>query len=342
MDAFYASVEQLDRPELRGKPVVVGGSPEGRGVVAAASYEARAFGVRSAMPMGAALRHCPQAIRVAPRFHRYHAVSSQVMAIFRSFTQLVEPLSLDEAYLDVSHLVTTERAPREIAQELKGRVKGEVGINVTVGAGTSKSVAKIASQLAKPDGLLVVEAGTEGAFLAGLAVELLWGIGPKTGERLRAQGIATIGQLAQQPEEWFRTAFGKRGPELRQKALGRDDSPVVPFHEAKSHSAERTFPRDLASRDALFQELERLVQRVAGGLKEDGLQGKTVTVKIRLADFTTFTRQTSLPAPTSDPRAILETAQALLERELQPGRPFRLLGAGVSNFGEEGQLSLFP
>ena len=341
LDAFYASVEQMDRPELQGKPVVVGGSPEGRGVVAAASYEARAFGVHSAMPMGRALRQCPQAVRVAPRFDRYQAISRQIMAIFQGLTPLVEPLSLDEAYLDISLAVEGGRQAQEIAQGVKDRVKTEVGLNITVGAATTKSVAKIASQVAKPDGLLVVAAGEERAFLETLPVEMLWGVGPKTAQRLHGQDVSTIGELAQRPETWFRQLFGKVGPELRKRAWGEDNAPVTPSREVKSISQERTFAGDVEDRELLLAALRPMVETVARRLRRHELQGRTVAIKLRLADFTTFTRQATLPAPTDVPQVILESAWALLERELHPGRAFRLIGAGVSNFSQVRQLTLF-
>ena len=347
LDAFYASVEQMDNPELRGKPVVVGGSPETRGVVAAASYEARAFGVGSAMPMGRALRLCPQAIRVRPRFGRYQEVSEQIMDIFRELTALVEPLSLDEAYLDVSHHVASGATLRGLARHIKDRTRAVAGLNISVGGGSSKSVAKIASQLGKPDGLLIVPHGAEASFLADLDVEMMWGIGPKSAQFLRSQGVQTMGQLARQPEEWFREAFGKRGPDLRLRALGQDDSPVVPEREAKSISNETTFVQDLSSPEELRSELRRLVERVATRLQRHEFRGRTVTVKMRLSDFTTFTRQTRLPAPTDDVEAIFETAWRLMERELRPRRSFRLIGAGVSGFvepvqpGEEAQIPMF-
>ena len=341
LDAFYASVEQMDRPELRGKPVVVGGSPEGRGVVAAASYEARAFGVRSAMPMRSALRQCPQAVRIAPRFDRYQVISGQIMAIFQELTPLVEPLSLDEAYLDISLAVEGGRLAQEIAQGVKERVKTEVGLNITVGGANSKSMAKIASQVAKPNGLLVVGAGEEWAFLEALPVGMLWGVGPKTAQRLHGQDVTTIGELAQKPESWFRQLFGKVGPELRKRAWGEDDAPVTPSREVKSISQERTFAGDVEDRDLLLAALRPMAETVARRLRRHELQGRTVAVKLRLADFTTFTRQATLPAPTDAAQVILESAWTLLERELHPGRAFRLIGARVSNFSQVRQLTLF-
>ena len=341
MDAFYASVEQRDRPQLKGRPVVVGGAPEARGVVAAASYEARSYGVRSAMSMRAALQRCPEAVRVAPRFPRYREVSQKVMDIFRRLTTLVEPLSLDEAYLDITDVAAQGSDPEAVARDLKRQVREEVGLNVTVGVGTSKSIAKIASQLAKPDGLLVVKPGTERAFLAGLPVGMLWGVGPKTASSLQKDGIRTIGQLAAQEEEWFARRFGKRGTELRERALGQDRIPVVTHRETKSVSAETTLAHDSGSREELARELNSLAVSVSHSLKNHGLRGKTVVVKLRLSDFKTFTRQTTLASPTDDPATITRTAQRLLERELLPGRLFRLLGVKVSNFGQAGQLALF-
>ena len=334
-DAFYASVEQRDKPHLRGKPVVVGGSPEGRGVVASASYEARRFGVRSAMPMGAALRRCPQLIRVQPRFDRYGEVSRQVMAIFHEITSLVEPLSLDEAFLDVTDPVMRESAsggPGEIALELKRRVKSDLALTISVGVASSKSVAKIASDMDKPDGLVIVPPGSEREFLAPLAVEKLWGVGPKTAARLEAEGVHTIGELASQPEEWFRARFGRPGPYMRRLALGQDDRPVEIEHERKSVSAETTLASDTDDPQVLLERVNRLARRVAEHLERNELRGLTVKIKLRLADFTTFTRQRTLAEPVQGTEEIVSAASGLLHAELQPGRFFRLVGVGVSGF----------
>ena len=302
LDAFYAAVEQLDNPELRGKPVLVGGRPENRGVVATASYEARVFGVRSAMPMRTAVRNCPQGIIVAPRFTRYREMSRQVMDVFRSFTEIVEPLSLDEAYLDISEVVdeTQGRWPLGLALELKRRVYAETGLTVSVGVSVSKSVSKIASDLDKPDGLVVVPPGDEAEFLAPLPVGKLWGIGPKTAERLKSEGIDTIGMLAGQPPEWFQRVFGQRAEAVRLRAAGLDDEPVHTERVTKSVSSETTFPNDLGDAAELRRVLEELAGGVAGSLERKGLQGRTVTVKMRLADFTTFSRQSTLAAPSND------------------------------------------
>ncbi|MGQ9572000.1 MAG: DNA polymerase IV [Dehalococcoidia bacterium] len=344
LDAFFASVEQLDNPDLRGKPVVVGGPPEARGVVAAASYEARAYGIRSAMPMATALRLCPQAVRVSPRFQRYAEVSKRVMDIFRQVTPLVEQISLDEAFLDVSDRVGRGFSPEEVARMVKERVHQEVGLTVSVGVGSSKSVAKIASGLSKPDGLIVVPPGSERPFLGPLPVEKLWGVGPKTAERLAEDSIATIGDLAQKSEEWARSRFGARGLHFLNLARGIDDSPVVVEHERKSVSTEMTFPRDVHDPEALHVGLRKLANDTARRLQRAGWQGRTIKLKLRLADFTTFTRQTTISRPTNAAEVILAEASRLLARELRPGRRFRLLGVGVSNLSQgeaNSQPSLF-
>ena len=340
LDAFYAAVEVLDNPDLAGKAVMVGGDPENRGVVATASYEARAFGVHSAMPMRTAVRLCPHGIIVHPRFDRYRQLSRAVMDVFHEFTELVEPLSLDEAYLDITELVDAGRLPLAVALELKSRVHENTGLTLSVGAGTSKSVAKVASDLHKPDCLIVVAPGEEREFLAPLAVGKLWGIGPKTGQRLKADGIETIGDLAAQSTGWFQRRFGKRALDVRAIALGEDREQVHTERESKSVSAESTFATDLSGEDNLYPQLTRLAGRVAQHLEGKQLKGKTVTVKARLADFTTFTRQTTLPYTTGSGDVILETAWRLFSRELTPERSFRLLGVGVSGFTEEEEFQL--
>ncbi len=334
-DAFYASVEQLDDSTLRGKPVVVGGSPEGRGVVASASYEAREYGIRSAMPMRTALQRCPHAIRVNSNFTRYREVSRKVMAMFRELTPLVEPLSLDEAYLDVTDSVRRERGAPEIARDLKRRVIRELGLTISVGVASSKSVAKIASDLDKPDGLTVVPPGTERDFLARLPVGTLWGVGPKTRERLNAEGVDTIGDLAARSEDWLRRMFGRNGLDMKRLALGQDDRPVEVERGVKSVSSETTLARDTGDADALMELVNRLSHDVAGDLDRRGLQGRTVKVKLRLSDFTTFTRQVTLPEPVQSPDRIASAAGRLLRAELGPRRLFRLVGVGVSGFGQQ-------
>ena len=331
LDAFYAAVEQLDNPELRGKAVLVGGRPEGRGVVATASYEARRFGVHSAMPMATAARQCPEGIIVRPRFDRYREMSAQVMDIFRSITEIIQPVSLDEAYLDITD-ASAETSPIAIAIDIKNRVRQEVGLTISVGLGTGKCVAKIASDFQKPDGLVVVPEGQEAEFLAPLPVGTLLGVGPKSAARLNDEDIHTIGDLAAMPDSWFARRFGKRGSSIRDRARGIDDEPVQTSREAKSVSSETTFPQDLSAVEEIRPVVERLSSSVASALGRKGISGRTVTVKMRLSDFTTFTRQTTLSHATHDDDIIVATAWTLMEREMTPGRAFRLLGVGVSGF----------
>jgi DNA polymerase-4 len=341
LDAFYASVEQMDQPMLLGKPVVVGRSAEERGVVAAASYEARAYGVSSAMPMRNALRICPHIVRISPRFARYREISKQIMAIFQELTPLVEPLSLDEAYLDISKAAETGKLVQEIGKKVKEKVKKEVGLNVTIGAANTKSVAKIASQVAKPDGLLVIRKEVVQTFLEPLPVELLWGIGPKKAQHLHEQGISTIGQLAVNPHSWFVGIFGKVGEDLHKRALGIDDGQVTPNREIKSISQERTFNGAIEDHELLLAVLSSMVESIVGSLHRSQLRGRTISVKFRLNDFTTFTRQTTLSTPTDASVVILNSVAAILNREMYGGTAFRLIGVEIRNFTRDHQLALF-
>ena len=344
MDAFYASVEQRDQPELRGKPVLVGGSPRSRGVVAAASYEARVFGCRSAMPMRTAVRLCPHAEIVRPRFSRYREVSAQIMSIFRDVSPLVEPLSLDEAFIDVTHRVNEGATPAELGQWIRDRVKRETQLTVSCGVATSKSVAKIASDQDKPDGLTVVPPGREAAFLAPLSISDLWGVGPKTAERLRGAGLETIGDLAERPLPWLVDRFGSRGEWFWQLARGDDDRSVAVERETKSISSETTFAEDVGGEQKLSTIVREQANSVANRLVEHGMRARTVQIKLRLSDFTTFTRQRTLSSPTNDATLIERTALDLLKQQLSPVRKFRLVGVGVSGLeqrGLEAQLSMF-
>ncbi|MDO8614896.1 MAG: DNA polymerase IV [Dehalococcoidia bacterium] len=343
LDAFYASVEQLDRPELRGRPVVVGGPPEARGVVAAASYEARRFGIHSAMPMSRALRLCPQAVRVSPRFGRYGEVSRQVMSVFRAVTPLVEPLSLDEAFLDVTAQVRRYGGAEALARRLKRRVKERTGLTVSVGAGTNKTVAKIASDMQKPDGLVIVAPGAEEAFLAPLPARALWGVGPRAESVLAAAGLHTIGDIAGARPQQLEALFGARGLAVQEMARGRDDRAVETEHERKSVGAETTFPRDLADGPELREQLARLANEVAERLSQGGSRARTVVLKLRYADFHTITRQTTRPEPTDDAEEIESAAAGLLDAVVQPGDKFRLLGIHGAKLGEgqPDQLSLW-
>lgn len=335
LDAFYASVEQLDHPEMRGRPVVVGGSSESRGVVAAASYEARAFGVRSAMPMSRAMRLCPDCIRVPPRFDRYDGVSREVMRIFRALTPLVEPLSLDEAFLDVSGWTDDGADPNTLAQELKSEVQAKTGLTISIGVGGSKSVAKIASDHGKPDGLVVIERGGEAAFLAPMPVRALWGIGPKTEARIVKAGIRTIGDLARCNDADARRLLGSSGEFLRDMARGLDDREVIVEHERKSVGAETTFARDLTHGPELRAELRRIAEEVSRRLSRAGARGHTVGLKLRYSYFKTISRQETQKAPTDDAAAIAAVASRLLDSVVEPGDQFRLLGIHVSKLVDE-------
>ncbi len=343
LDAFYASVEQLDDPSLRGRPVMVGGIG-GRGVVCAASYEARRFGVRSAMPTARARRLCPDGVFLPPRFERYGALSDQVFGIYRRYTPLVEPLSLDEAFLDVTASRALHGGGREIAATIKRAVRAECGLAVSAGVADVKLAAKIATDLGKPDGLVVVPEGGVRAFLDPLPVNRLWGVGEVTEAALRRLGIATIGDLARTPETALAAAIGAshaRG--LRALAEGDDPRDVVPDEAARSIGAEDTFAEDLAGRAPLERELLSQAARVGRRLRAAGLRGRVVTLKVKYADFTLVTRRVTLADPTDDDRAICVAARAQLAR-VDLSRPVRLTGVSVSGFaGEEerGQLDLF-
>jgi len=336
MDAFYASVEQRDDPHLRGRPVVVGGSPKGRGVVAAASYEARRFGVRSAMPAAQALRRCPALIFVKPDFERYKAVSQQVFGIFRRYTEQLEPLSIDEAFLDVSHHVSATW----VAKAIRAEIHQEVGLTASAGAAPSKMVAKIASGFNKPDGLTVVAPRQVRGFLDPLPVDRIWGVGPVTAARLRDKGFETLGQLAALEDPEALRVLGRHGPSLARLARGEDARPVRAHRRRKSRSAERTFEEDLLDREALDASLVAQAEQVCRGLERAGERGRTITIKLRYADFTTLTRSITLHAPTADPALVLRLARQLLARTEAGHRPVRLLGVGLGQLEKPRQLSL--
>lgn len=341
LDAFYASVEQRDNPDLAGKPVVVGGSAEDRGVVAAASYEARRFGVRSAMSMRTALRLCPQAVRVPPRFAAYGSVSGLVHAVFREFTAQIEPIALDEAYLDITAAVAAGTEPAALGAALKQRVRAAVQLTISVGAAGNKSAAKIASDLGKPDGLVVVPPGGERAFLAPLPVGRLWGVGPKSQERLRRFGVATIGQLAELDGRILAQLFGRWGEAMGELARGHDDRPVSDRGEVKQVSRETTFSSDVSDPALLHGELRELCEAVGERLQRRSLRGRTVTIKLRRHDFTTRTRQATLPVSVQEATDVFAAARRILDAELAPGERLRLLGVGVSGFADNAQLPLF-
>jgi DNA polymerase-4 len=340
LDAFYASVEQLDDPALRGRPVVVGG-PSDRGVVCAASYEARRFGVRSAMPTARARRLCPNGVFLAPRFDRYGELSDRVFRIYRRYTPLVEPLSLDEAFLDVTASRALHGTGAEVARTIRRAVRQECGLAVSAGVAEGKMAAKIATDLGKPDGLVEVPAGGVRAFLAPLPVSRIFGVGPATEAALRRLGVATVGELAAVDEAVLRRALGSAGPELARLARGEDPRLVEPGLAAKSVGSEDTFEEDLAGEDALLPHLREQAERVARRLRAAGLAGRTVTLKVKYADFESVTRRVTLGAPTDDGRAIYCAARAQLGRA-DLGRAVRLTGVAVSGFDEgQPQLDLF-
>jgi DNA polymerase-4 len=341
MDAFYASVEVLDNPLLRGKPVIVGGrSP--RSVVSAASYEARRFGVRSAMPMSQALRLCPDAEVIAGRMSRYVDISQQVMAIFGRFSPIIEPLSLDEAYLEMTGWLPQGATPEETASELQATMDREIALSCSIGVATCKSVAKIASDLRKPHGLVVVPPGEEAAFLAPLPIGALRGVGRVTEQKLQAWGIATIGDLTRLPAAMLQQQFGSAGPELLQMAQGIDPSPVVPEHEAKSIGRETTFAVDIRDRDVLEATLLELADDVAARLRRHGRAAQGVTLKLRDETFATRTRAAQLPEPTDLAEPLYAAGKALLTAS-SLARPIRLIGITATHLCEAGerQLSLF-
>ncbi len=342
MDAFFASVEQLDDPALRGKPVLVGGASR-RGVVAAASYEARPFGARSAMPMMEAIRRCPHAVVVPPRMHRYREVSEAVFSVFRRFTPLVEGLSVDEAFLDVTGSRALFGEGDAIARRIKEAIRDEVGLTASAGVAPSKFVAKIASDLDKPDGLVVVRPGEEEAFLAPLEISRMWGVGPTAAARLRQAGLHTIGDLASAGEARLEALLGSWGREVRRLARGEDDRPVVPDTAAKSIGAEETFERDLHRKSEILRHLLAQSVRVARRLHGQGLRGDVVTVKLKYADFTLRTRQLRLPEPVADPDGIYGACATLLDRFPRTGQGVRLTGVAVGGLvHERPQTVLFP
>jgi DNA polymerase-4 len=342
MDAFYASVEQRDRPELRGKPVIVGGSG-GRGVVAAASYEVRKFGVHSAMPTREALRRCPDAICVAPRMSHYSAVSREIFAVFDEFTPLVQGLSLDEAFLDVTDSISALGSAEHIAREIKLRIRARTELTASVGVAPNKLVAKIASDLRKPDGLVIVRTDEVTALLDPLPIRKLFGLGAKTAPKVEALGIHTLGELRQASSARLRPIFGRYTERVQQRAAGIDDRPVIPDLDEKQISAEETFETDITDRARLQAEVARLADKACGRLRAKDLVAGCVTVKIRRKDFTTYTRQRHFEPPTQETKVIARIAADLLDAWLktQPRAALRLLGVGVSEIGPDVQPDLF-
>ena len=342
MDAFYASVEQRDRPELRGQPLIVGGTSN-RGVVAAASYEVRVFGVRSAMPIREALRRCPHAICVRPRMSVYREVSHQVFAIFHEYTPVVEGLSLDEAFLDVTASLALKGDAVTIARKIKDQIRATTQLAASVGVAPNKLVAKIASDLEKPDGLTVVTTANLHAVLDPLSVRRLPGLGRKLGERVEAAGIATLGELRVASDTVLWPIFGRDSQRMRERAAGIDERPVMSEWDEKSISAEETFFTDLADPARMQAEVLRLADRASQRMRAQNLAAGCVAVKIRRADFTTFTRQKRFEPSTTDSRTIAKVALELLAAWLdeQPRSRVRLLGVGVNHLHPADQMDLF-
>ena len=347
LDAFYASVEQRDHPEYRGKPVIVGGGPNERGVVSAASYEARVFGVRSAMPLRIAGRLCPEGIFVPGDPARYGEASEAVMALFAERTPLIQPISLDEAFLDVTATEHLFGGALQIARDLKARVRSELGLVLSIGVATNKLCAKIGSDLRKPDGLVVVPAGEEAAFLAPLPLSRLWGVGPKTQAVLESWGLRTIGDLAAADAPEVTARLGAHGASITARACGIDDDPVIPDQAAKSVGHEHTFDRDTADMRVVESTLLGLAEGVGQRLRAARVRGRTVTLKLRVAPFETRSRQRTLADPTDDDLVIFHTARALLRDALAEDRAggreraVRLVGVSLSGISEGLQLGLF-
>lgn len=349
MDAFYASVEQLDHPAYRGKPVVVGADPrggKGRGVVAACSYEARPFGIRSAMPISRAYRLCPRAIYVRPRFERYAEMSERIFAVLRDYTNLVEPLSIDEAFLDVTGSQRLFGPAEAIGRMLKARIRTEVGLVASIGIAPNKFLAKVASDLGKPDGFIMVVPGKEREFLDPLPISRLWGVGPKTEIRLRRMGLETIGHVARMPVEALEASLGSGGRDLWELAHGRDDRPVVPEVEAKSIGAETTFEADTEDLEEIRRTLLELADRVGRRLRHEGYLAGGVTLKFRNHLFRTTTRATLLPRPTDVGDDLFREVWNLLKRVSWTGKRVRLLGVTATRLlhaadSPRGQMGLF-
>ena len=340
LDAFFAAVEQRDRPELRGRPVVVGGGRNDRGVVSAASYEARRYGIHSAMPLRTAAGLCRDAVFVPVDGRKYAAVSREVMQLLRRYTPAIEQISIDEAFLDVAGSEILHGNPATIARSIKSSVSAELELTASVGVATTKLVAKVASDLEKPDGLVVVAAGTEAAFLAPLPISRLWGVGARTAAALTEFGVRTIGDLAALPDDVLARRFGRQGSLLAQRARGVDPSPVSAADPARSVSHEHTFERDTSDGEELERTLLALAEGVAGRLRAGGVKARTVAVKVRDASFTTITRQRTLQEPTDQTEDIYRAALDLARPHLR-GLRVRLLGIAASHLGTGEQMALF-
>ena len=341
LDAFFASVEELRDPSIVGQPIIVGGDPRERGVVASASYAARTFGVHSAMPMAQALRLCPHAVVRHGHYSDYSSYSRRVMAILGEYTPLMEQISIDEAFLDVTGSGALFGPPENLARTIQQRIKDEVGLPSSLGVAGNKLVAKIASARAKPCGVLVVPCGQEASFLAPLPIERLWGVGKVTSQLLRSNGVSTIGDLARLPLPALQRLFGHGAESMRRRAVGIDDRLVSPESRHKSVSQERTFARDVGSLDELLRCLLKMSDEVSSQLRREGEYARVVVLKMRYPDFTTITRRITLDQPTDLAEVLYDQAGRLLRRELGPGVKLRLIGVGAAGLTRGTQLTLF-
>ena len=342
MDAFFAAVEQRDRPELRGQPVVVGAGPHERGVISAASYEARRFGIHSAMPSRTAYRLCPKAVFLPPDFSKYKKVSHQIRAIFHNYTPLVQPISVDEAFLDVTGAVQRFADAAEIGRRIKADIRAQTQLTASVGIAPNKFLAKLASDLEKPDGLTIITEENKQAILAPLPVAKIWGVGKVTEQRLREFGIRTIGDLQRYPLDQLQAHFGDWAEHLHDLAMGEDEREVETEDETKSISSEHTFGEDTADLAIVRRSLLEQAEEVAWRLRREQLAARTVQLKLRYADFTTLTRRKTLSTPTQDELVLYRTAEQLLVAEKLEGKRIRLIGVGGQNLVRpEFQMDLF-
>jgi nucleotidyltransferase/DNA polymerase involved in DNA repair len=346
MDAFFAAVEQLDHPAYRSKPVVVGADPKGgtgRGVVATASYEARRYGIHSAMPISQAYRQCPHAIFVPPRFERYTEISRQVMGILYDFSPQMLQISIDEAFIDITQTANSHGGARKLAEKLKSRIRNEIGLTASVGIAPNMFIAKVASDLQKPDGLTICENGKGKEFLAPLPVKKLWGVGPKTEARLHELGFSTIGQIAQCEQNLLAQQLGKWGAHLWELANGIDNRPVEDWGPRKSISQERTYERDIADPQVVEKTLWKIADDLSADMRGADLKGRVLTLKIRLEDFQTFTRQRKLADYTNDAALMREIALEIFRKFDRQEKKVRLIGIGMSQLNNAGgeQMSLF-
>ena len=343
MDAFFASVEKLDNPDLKDKPVIVGGLGK-RGVVATASYEARRYGIKSAMPILKARKLCPDGIYLPPRFERYREISKKIQQILLSYTPKIEPISLDEAFLDLTETGDSFDLAVAKAAKIQIEIKEKLGLTCSVGVAPNKFLAKLASDMRKPNGFTVIRKEEIEDVLRDLPISRMWGVGRITEKKLNDMGVKTIGDLKKIPKSRLKDAFGKQGENLYRLARGIDESPVEPYHPVKSISQEMTFDEDIKDSEKIKLYIARLSEEVGEALRKKGLRARTVKIKVRFSDFTTITRQLSFGIPTSSTAVIRSLARKLFEEKVAGNKKVRLIGVGVSNLTgkKEGQLYLFP